>query len=103
MELKRVHIANLEVKFEVEVRFKGLNPLPIFHVAKIERKTTPDPFEVTQMGFNCDPQLHTITNARIYLTPLQDLNKLHPLSAKALLSFFYTLIPTLIHYTCHSH
>ena len=30
-ELKRLHTPNLELKFEVKVKFQGLNPHPIFH------------------------------------------------------------------------
>ena len=35
-ELKRLQTPNLERKFEVKVKFQGLNPHPIFHVSKIE-------------------------------------------------------------------
>ena len=35
-ELKRLQTPNLELKFEVKVKFKGLNPHPLFHVSKIE-------------------------------------------------------------------
>ena len=37
-ELKRLQTPNLELKFEVKVKFQGLNPHPIFHVSKIEHK-----------------------------------------------------------------
>ena len=33
-ELKRLQTPNLELKFEVKVKFQGLNPHPIFHVSK---------------------------------------------------------------------
>ena len=56
-ELKRLQSPKLEVKFEVRVKLQGLNPHPIFHVAKIEHKTTPAPFEVILVDFNCDPEL----------------------------------------------
>ena len=45
-ELKRLQTPNLELKFEVKVKFQGLKPHPIFHVAKIEHKTTPALLEV---------------------------------------------------------
>ena len=34
-ELKRLQTPNLELKFEVKVKFQGFNSNPIFHVAKI--------------------------------------------------------------------
>ena len=34
LELERLQNPNLELKFEVKVKFQGLNPHPIFHVAK---------------------------------------------------------------------
>ena len=37
-ELKRLQTSILELKFEVKVKFQGLNPHPIFHVSKIEHK-----------------------------------------------------------------
>ena len=43
-ELKRLQTPNLDLKFEVKVKFQGLNPHPIFHVSKIEHKTSPAPF-----------------------------------------------------------
>ena len=45
-ELKRLQTPNLELKFEVKVKFQGLNPHPIFHVSKKEHKPSPAPFEV---------------------------------------------------------
>ena len=42
-ELKRLQTPNLELKFEVKVKFQGLNPHPNFHVSKIEHKTSPAP------------------------------------------------------------
>ena len=39
-ELKRLQTPNLELKIEVKVKFQGLNPHPIFHVSKIEHKTS---------------------------------------------------------------
>ena len=59
-ELKRLQTPNLELKFEVKVKFQGLNPHPIFHVAKIEHKTTPAKFEVILIDFNRDPELHDL-------------------------------------------
>ena len=38
-ELKRLQSSNLVLKFEVKVKFQGLNPHPIFHVSKIEHKS----------------------------------------------------------------
>ena len=56
-ELKRLQTPNLELKLrKVKVKFQGLNPHPIFHVAKIEHKTTPAPFEVILVDFNRDPE-----------------------------------------------
>ena len=40
-ELKRLQTPNLKPKFEVKVKFQGLNPHPTFHVSKIEHKTSP--------------------------------------------------------------
>ena len=34
-EIKRLQTSNLQLKFEVKVKFQGLNPHPIFHVSKI--------------------------------------------------------------------
>ena len=39
-EIKRLQTPNLELKIEVKVKFQGLNPHPIFHVSKIEHKTS---------------------------------------------------------------
>ena len=57
-ELKRLQNTNLELKVEVEIKFRCLNPHPVFvlHVAKIEHWTTPTPFEVTFIIFNRDHQ-----------------------------------------------
>ena len=38
LELKRLQKPNLELKFEVKFRFQGLNPHPVFQVAKLEYK-----------------------------------------------------------------
>ena len=64
-ELKHLQTPNLELNFEVKVKFQGLNPHPIFHVAKIEHKTTPAPFEVILVDFNCDPELHNLAYGTI--------------------------------------
>ena len=64
-ELKRLQTPNLELKFEVKVKFQGINPHPIFHVAKIEHKTTPAPFEVILVDFNRDPELHDLAYGNI--------------------------------------
>ena len=64
-ELKRLQTSNLELKFEVKVKIHGLNPRPVFHVSKMEHKTTPAPFEVTHIEFERDPQLPDLTNGKI--------------------------------------
>ena len=64
-ELKRLQTPNLELKFGVRVKFQGLNSHPIFHVAKIEHKTTLAPFEVILVDFNCHPELHTSAYGKI--------------------------------------
>ena len=63
--MKRLQTFNLELKFEGKVEFRGLNPHPVFHVAKIEHKTTPAPFEITQIEFDRDPQLPDLTLGEI--------------------------------------
>ena len=60
-ELKRLQTSNLELKFEVKVKIQGLNPQPVFHVSKIEHKTTPAPFEVFHIDLERDPQLPDLT------------------------------------------
>ena len=64
-ELKRLQTPNLESKFEVKVKFQGLNPHPIFHVSKIEHKTSPAPFEVVHIEFERDLNIPTITYGKI--------------------------------------
>ena len=64
-ELKRLQTPNLELKFEVKVKFQGLNPHPIFHVSKIEHKTFPAPFEVVHIEFERDLNIPTITYGKI--------------------------------------
>ena len=64
-ELKRLQTTNLEFKFEVKVKFQGLNPHPVFHVSKIEHKTTPAPFEVIHIDLERDPQLLELTYGKI--------------------------------------
>ena len=64
-ELKRLQTPNLELKFEVEVKFQSLNPHPIFHVSKIEHKTSPAPFEVVHIDFERDLNIPTITYGKI--------------------------------------
>ena len=64
-ELKRLQTPNLELKFEVKVKFQGLNPHPIFHVSKIEHKTSPTPFEVVHIEFERDLNIPTITYGKI--------------------------------------
>ena len=64
-ELKRFQTPNLELKFEVKGKFQGLNPHPIFHVSKIEHKTSPAPFEVIYIEFERDLTQPTITYGNI--------------------------------------
>ena len=64
-ELKRLQTSNLEFKFEVKVKFQGLNPHPIFHISKIEHKTSPAPFEVVHIEFERDLTQPTITYGKI--------------------------------------
>ena len=64
-ELKRLQTPNLELKFEVKVKFQSLNPHPIFHVSKIEHKTSPAPFEVVLIDFERDLNIPTITFGKI--------------------------------------
>ena len=64
-ELKRLQNPNLKFKFEVKVKFQGLNPHPIFHVSKIEHKTSPAPFEVVHIDFERDLTQPTITYGKI--------------------------------------
>ena len=64
-ELKRLQTSNLELKFEVKVKFQGLNPHPIFHVSKIEHKISPAPFEVVHIEFERDLNIPTITFGKI--------------------------------------
>ena len=53
------------MKFEVKVKFQDLNPHSIFHLAKIEHKTTPAPSEVILIDFNRDPELHDLVYGEI--------------------------------------
>ena len=64
-ELKRPQTPNIELKFEVKVKFQGLNPHPIFHVSKIAHKTSPAPFEVVHIELERDLTLPTITYGKI--------------------------------------
>ena len=64
-ELKRLQTQNLELNFEVKVQFQGVNPHPIFHVSKIEHKTSPAPFEVVHIEFERDLNIPTITYGKI--------------------------------------
>ena len=60
-ELKPLQTPNLELKFEVKVKFQGLNP----HVSKIEHKTSPAPFEVVHIEFERDLNQPTFTYGNI--------------------------------------
>ena len=64
-ELKRLQTPYLELKFEVKVKFQGLNSHPIFHVSKIEHKTSPAPFEVIHIEFEQHLTQPTITYGKI--------------------------------------
>ena len=64
-ELKRLEIPKLELKFEVKVKFQGLNPPPIFHVSKKGHKTSPATFEVLHIEFEQDLTQPTITYGKI--------------------------------------
>ena len=64
-ELKRLQTPNLELIFEVKVKLQGLNPHPIFHVSKIDHKTSPAPFEVVNIEFERDLNIPTITYGKI--------------------------------------
>ena len=64
-ELERLQTPNLELILEVKVKFQGLNPHPIFHVSKIEHKTSPAPFEVVHNDFERDLNIPTITYGKI--------------------------------------
>ena len=64
-ELKRLQTPNLELKIDVKVKFQGLNPHPIFHVSRIEHKTSPAPFEVVHIEFERDLDQPTFTYGKI--------------------------------------
>ena len=64
-ELKRLQTPNLELKFEVKVKFHAFNPHPVLHVAKIEHKTTPAPFEFVHIDFERDLNLPSLTYSKI--------------------------------------
>ena len=72
-EPKRLQKPNLELKFEVEVKFQSLNLHPIFHVSKIEHKTSPALFEVVNIAFEPDLNLPTITYGKIFCNPYSGL------------------------------
>ena len=64
-EIKLLKTFNLELKFEVKFKYQGLLPDPILHVAKIEHKTTPAPFEVVHIDLERDPKLLDLTYGKI--------------------------------------
>ena len=64
-ELKRLQTPNLELKFEIKVKFQGLNSHPIFHVSKIVHKISAAPFEVVHIAFERDLTQPTITYGQI--------------------------------------
>ena len=66
-ELKRLQTPNLELTFEVKVKFQGLNTHPIFHVSKIKHKTSPATFEVVHNEFERDLTQPTITYDKIII------------------------------------
>ena len=65
IELKSLQTSNLELKFEDKVNFQGLTLHPIFHVSKIEHKTSPALFEVIHIEFERDLTQPTITYGKI--------------------------------------
>ena len=72
-ELKRFQTTNLDLKFEVKVKFQGLNPHPIFHVSKIEHKSSPAPFEVVHIEFERDFNQPTLSYGKItFCNPYSD-------------------------------
>ena len=72
-ELKRLQTPNLELKFEVKVKFQGLNPHLNSHVSKTEQKPSPAPFEVVHIEFERDLTQLTITNGKIICNPYSGL------------------------------
>ena len=64
-ELKIPQTSNLVVQFEVKVKVQGLNPHPVFHVAKMDYKTTPAILEFVHIDLERDPQLLTLTYGKI--------------------------------------
>ena len=64
-ELKRLQTPNLELKFEVKVKFQGLNPHTTFHASEIEHKTSPAPPEVVHIEFERNFNIPTITYGKI--------------------------------------
>ena len=65
-ELKHLQTPNLELTFEVKVKFQGLNLHPIFHhVSKIENKSSLAPFEVVHIEFERDLTQLTDTYGKI--------------------------------------
>ena len=99
-ELRRLQNPNLELKFEVKVKFNGLNPHPIFQVAKLEHKTTPAPFIVTYIEFHSEECLPDIAYGKIvYCNPYSGLNMLHLFNTTLLL--FITNV--LLYSTAISH
>ena len=73
-ELERRQTSNLELQFEVKLKKQALKPDPIFHVSKIEHKTTPVPLEVTHIDFERDPPLPIITYGKtVFHNPYSDL------------------------------
>ena len=61
-ELRRLQHRNLELQFEVMIRFREVKPHPVF---QLEDKTTPAPFIVTYIDFNRDPTLPGLTFGKI--------------------------------------
>ena len=64
-ELKRLQTPNLELKFDVKVKFQALNPHPTFHASKIEHKTSPAPFDLVHIDFERNLNIPTITYGKI--------------------------------------
>ena len=96
-ELKRLQTPNLELKFEVKVKFHGLNPHPIFHVSKIEHKTSPAPFEVVHIEFKRDLNIPLSRMATLSsVTHTLVLNIRHPF--KSYTTSYITTIILFLHF-----
>ena len=64
-KLKRLQNSNIELKFESKIIFHGLNPHPVFQLAKQEHKTTPATFLLSNIEFHRDPDLPDLAKGKI--------------------------------------